>query len=691
MPEFVLEVGCEELPASFVRKAYGELEGAVVQRLQDQQIPFGDHESLGTPRRLIVRIADVAERQPDITKDMRGPSTKAAFEADGSPSKALQGFCRGQGVDPANVRVEGEYVWVTKTTEGRSTREVFAEILPEAIRSITFDKAMRWGSNRMRFARPIRWIYCTLGGEIVSFSVEDVTSSNESRGHRFNHPEAFAASGFAELVAGLRERQVEPDAAKREALIRAQATERATGTPLMTDALVDENVFLTEWPTAIQGTFREEYLELPGPVLITAMAKHEKFFPIREADKITNRFISIRNGGVDDVVRNGNEWVLNARFNDARFFFEEDKKRSLDEFLQKTEGIVFADKLGTVRERAERLSTLCARLARDAGLSENEIQQAAQAGRYAKADLSTGLVSELPALQGLIGAEYAARAGLPAEVCAAIASQYDLSKCGAMDSPATRIAACLIAADQLDKLAGYLGVGLTPSGSSDPYGLRRAATLLVETALRWPSRLFYSNDTLKLATSLYGDLPEKNLHATLWEICRSRYEYIFEGARHDILEAATAAEMFPGIDSKGIDPQKVRFRIEVLKKLADDVPFVQTATRPLNIIAAAFKKGEEYDFNGRFDEKMLSDSGAELAALVKSLESSISAAADSMNVDGLIQELRKLDGPINGFFDSTMVMDSDPLVRHANLSLMQAISMLLVEAGDFSKIVIPGA
>jgi len=695
MPELLLEVGCEELPASFVRRAFEELQANILTRLQEAGISHGAATSMGTPRRLIVQVLDIIERQPDVQKDQRGPALSAAFDANGQATKALEGFCRSQGVSLENVRKEGDYVWITKTVVGKPTIEVLSELLPESIRAITFDKGMRWGSHRLRFPRPIRWILASFGGALIPFEVDGLASSLQSRGHRIYFPEPFEAKSLPELIEGLRKRQVEPDPVRRADAIRSQSVSVATGKPEMTAELVDENVFLTEWPQATQGEFREEFLELPAPVLVTAMAKHEKFFPVRsEEGRITNRFVSIRNGGVEDIVREGNEWVLNARFNDAKFFFDEDQKHSLEYFLEKTKGIIFQDKLGTVHQRAYRLAELAMEVAKATGADENEIEFARQGGVYAKADLSTGLVSELPALQGPIGSEYARREGLPDPVCWAIRSHYDLSLNPTIDCEGARTAVRVLIADQLDKLAGYLGIGQAPSGSSDPYGLRRAATLLIEAALRWPSRFMGYAELMERARETYLEqgVELAPVLSPLAEIFASRYEAIFENARHDLIVAALRHDYA----SKGdeLDPQGVRFRLEVLQQISEDVPFVQTATRPQNIVTAAVNKGISFTFHEPLQslspKSLESTEGEKLAGLATQVAPESKQAAMAGDAAALVQQLKKLEAPINLFFDKTMVMVEDADVRAARLSLLHGVHLLMREAGDFSKIVIAG-
>ncbi|MCA1997519.1 MAG: glycine--tRNA ligase subunit beta [Armatimonadetes bacterium] len=695
MPELVLEVGCEELPASFVRKAYEELASRVEAGLAEAGLSFERiAEPMGTPRRLIVAYRGVPERQPDRKKEVRGPAVRAAYDADGNPTKALEGFCRGQGVSPGDMRLEGDYVWATRVEPGRPAREVLADILPAAITGLTFEKAMRWGHGRLRFARPIRWILAAFDGEPVEFAIESVRSGLLSRGHRFNHPESFEARTFSALLEGLRQRQVEPDPKERERRIREGAAAVADGAPDLDDALVAENVFLTEWPMALQGSFAPEFLELPEPVLVSAMAKHEKFFPVRDASgKLTNRFVSIRNGGEEETVRAGNEWVLNARFNDARFFFEEDRKLTIDDFLEKTAGIVFQEKLGSVRQRAERLEKLCEAIAERTGADEMEREYARLAGRYAKADLSTGLVAELAALQGVVGSIYAERDGVPHPAACAIGKQYDLAKIPEKDCEGVRTALRLVSADQIDKLAGYLGLGLAPSGSSDPFALRRAATMFIETSWRWPGPFPSAATLLWIAEGLYRqqgiELARDRMVQAASDLFAARYPVLLPDVRHDQLEAA----LLPSVPLAALDPCAVLMRTKCMARFAGNRAFIQTATRPLNILAAAEKKGIEVpqiDLEGLDVAELDSEEGAELASVMGEIRERALAAAGEHDADRLAGLLDDLQEPINRFFDSTLVMAEDERIRAHRLALLAHCRSLLFLAGDFSRLVVEG-
>jgi glycyl-tRNA synthetase beta chain len=692
MPDLLLELGCEELPATFVQRAMNELQTGIEDRLRAANLKFERvHEPIGTPRRLIVHLAAVDERQEDQTKEQRGPALKAAYDSEGNPTPALLGFCRSQGVDPADLRKEGDYVWITKTIPGKPTAELLTEILPHAIKGLTFDKAMRWGTSRIRFARPIRWILASFGGNAVEFQIESVTSALKSRGHRFNFPEEFEARTREELLEGLRQRDVEPDQAVRRERIVDGAKKVAGGEPELKPDLIEENIFLTEWPHALEGQFKPEYLDLPEPVLVTAMAKHERFFPVRGSDgRLTNRFVSIRNGGVEEVVREGNEWVLNARFNDAKFFFDEDRKLTLIDFWTKTQGIIFQERLGTVNDRAERLAKLAFEVARHTGASHEEAEFAANAGLYSKADLSTGLVSELPALQGLIGEEYARRDGLPEPVARAIGAHYDLQihRGGeGVDATALR----LHVADQLDKLAGYLGIGLVPSGSSDPYGLRRSVSQLINATQAEGARIRSYLPLFRHSMSLYEssgmDLDTAGATSALVEIFISRYEALI-AARHDILEAALLPENLTEV----LDPRGVRMRIAALNLLAEDRAFVHTATRPLNIVSGADKKGLGFSKSDPLTTLDLaaldSAEGEALAAVMREHEQTLFEARLREDAEAVAEHLKRLAEPINAFFDSTMVMVDDERARHARLTLLNAACEQLRVAGDFTKIVI---
>lgn len=682
MADLLFELGCEELPASAVRRAGEQLKDGITGRLSEAGLSWTDTQVLGTPRRLIVGVFGLPERQADSEKRQRGPALKAAFTDSGEPSGALLGFCRGQGVDVSEVEREGEYVWVTKKVDGLPTAELLAEILPASVRAMTFDKTMRWGSSRMRFSRPIRWIVALLDGVVVPLDIEGVAAANESRGHRFRSPDNFAVASFQDLVEGLRARFVEPDPAVREQRIREQAVAVSAGRALLSDSLIDENVFLTEWPECLLGDFPESYLELPRSVLVTAMAKHEKMFPVEdETGRLQNAFVWVRNSGEEETVRAGNRWVLNARFNDAKFFYDEDARYKLDDFLARAEQMTFQEKLGSVRQRADRLASLAGFIAEHTGASPEEAAWASQAGLYAKADLSSGLVGELASLQGIVGGDYARRENMAEPVCHAIATQYDLGKNPAADTPEARTALRLIMADQIDKLVGFLGIGQVPSGSSDPFGLRRAATILIESAWIWPASYDYREffvTSLESYRSQGFDLAS-NLWPPLEDIFTSRLQVLLAPRRYDAIEAALTR-------TSPFSANRVRARADAMAKIAADPALVSTLSRPLNILAAAQKKGMspgcEYAA-----ELLATESEKNLIAAVAHAHNLLDAEGFREDPDLMVEMAAGMAPAINAFFDTTMVMAKDEAVRDARLALLNQIWHLLEEIGDVSKLV----
>lgn len=677
MSEFLLEVGCEELPAFFVEKAFTDLANQLSKELGELGVKNSEPVAMGTPRRLIVSFASLLPRQADAVKEQRGPSLTAAYDANGNPTGALQGFCKSQGVSVEDLRKDDQYVWVTKQIPGRSTKELLAEILPRIILGLSFEKSMRWGSSRVRFARPIRWVLAAYDGDKVEFDVEGVESDILSYGHRFYSPGKFKATSLEKLKIELRERNVEPDPGYRKEIILQDTEKVANGVAEISDDLLEENVYLTEWPTAIRGEFETSFLELPEPVLVTAMAKHERMFPIRSADgKLTNSFVFIRNSGEDETVQRGCEWVLGARFNDARFFYEQDQKLSLDDFLAKTNDILFQASLGTVRQRADRLANLAGMIATKMQLSSQDADAAQQAGRYCKADLATGLVSELSSLQGVIGAEYGKREGFGQPVCTAMAAQYKTPS-AALDG----VTAALIIADQIDKLAGYLGLGLEPTGSSDPFGLRKAVTVLIRVSENYAGEIPPFSRLLDDALSQYRsqgfELDSAKAHSASRAIFEGRYQALFDEFSHDVLAAALSET-----EDATFDPKWMTFRLRTLQLAKDHSLLVQATTRPINIVRSAAGKSIHISLPSSLTASGLDS--AEAAALLGALN--VLPKLQGFSPDEAISVLLNLIAPINDFFENTMVMAEDEAVRSQRLGLAKAVADYLLVIGDFTKL-----
>ena len=692
MPDLLVEVGCEELPASFVERAFIQLHQNISSALSEAFNQRISGQCCGTPRRLIVSIDGLLGKQDDATKEVRGPALKAAFDDSGNPLPPLLGFCKSSGVQVESVVRKDGYIWVNRFIKGKSTYEILQEVLPSAILNLSFDKSMRWGTSRTRFARPIRWILAILDGEIVPFEIEGIPSGNESRGHRFYAPDVFKVTTFRELENELSNRKVEIWLKRREARIveeaKTMAKDNAHGIVDLSESLIEENANLTEWPDAVCGSFPEQHLELPDPVLVTSMAKHLKMFPIRnDAGQLKNKFIFIRNGGEDGVVRRGNEWVLNARLDDAQFFYQEDRKFTIAEFLDRTDGIVFQAQLGSVRDRSERLHDLCGYLAENFGASAQEVDQSSRAGLYAKADLSTGLVSEFASLQGIIGGIYGRRDGFGDSVCHAISTQYEYQKNLNLETSEQRIAIILAIGDALDKLAGYLGIGLAPSGSSDPYGLRRAATTLIECAWAWRAPIPGYKGALIRALDLYRHqgfiLEGEKALRLLHELFVSRYEALMSSVRYDLTNAAVMADIL----GRSLDPRLVRLRMEVMSELCKEPQLIQTATRPLNLVDSALKKKIDIS-QAETLEHLDSEPGARLAVVNQTCFESIKEALVKEDRDKILVMVRKLVPHIDQFIDGTMIMVDDQQTRSDRLGLLRRVCETLQLAGDFTKVVL---
>lgn len=651
------------MPASAVDRATQDFLEQVTNRLTEAGLSFEKARVLGTPRRIILAIDSIPSQQADRTEEMRGPRSQAAFDDSGAPTKALEGFCKGQGIEPTHITIRDDYVWVTKSIPGKPTIDLLSDILPDSLKALKFDKTMRWGLQKARFIRPIRWILASLDNQLISFNLFDVPSGLTSRGHRFMAPKEFTPSSWENHLSLLREHFVEPDPAERRNRIVSEAKSISSGTPDLPESLVNENVHLNEWPIAHEGTFAEEFLTLPDPVLVTAMAKHERFFPVRDQNgKILNKFISIRNNGTEANVKAGNEWVLNARFNDARFFYNEDQKRKLADFLDDTEQMLFQDQLGTVRLRADRLANLTAEVNKALGGTNDE--DARNAGLYAKADLSTGLVSELSSLQGIVGGEYALREGFSPAVSQAIGAQYALPE---ELTEQNRLGVALLIADQVDKLAGFLGIGLIPKGSSDPFGIRRAAGLAIQATWLGAHNLNF-NALIENASREYEKqgviLDITNAETALAELFQGRYESLLPEVAHDVHDAAALMGTWNDLSL----PNEYLSRTNQLTEFKKFPEHIQTYTRPLNILAAARAKAPIDQV--QFDSSQLTPEGKALYNAVLNH-----------------QDLKE---PIHNFFETTMINDEDPKIKARNLSLLQMVETQLLKIGDFTKLVIEG-
>ncbi|GAB4455911.1 MAG: glycine--tRNA ligase subunit beta [Armatimonadaceae bacterium] len=683
---FLLEIGVEELPAGSVAPALHQFLTALLARLDEDRLgaDSAHARTYATPRRLTVVVPGVGLRQPDAEVVVRGPNVKAAFGPDGAPTPAAQGFARKNNVAVDALQVEGENLVARRVEPGKPAAEVLAQAIPELLRTITFGKFMRWGEGNYRFGRPLRRFLALLGSEVVSFEVEGVGSGRETVGHRFLAPDVLSLSRPEEYAERLRAVFVEPDPEVRREQIVAQATalaEAVDGTAVLPPSLISENVYLTEWVTAICGGFSAEYLSLPRPVLETAMQKHQRFFPVEGKDgNLLSYFIAIRSGNADhqDTVRLGYEGVLGSRFNDAKFFFDHDRETPLSAKTERLHRIVFQEKLGTLADKGERLRALLD----STGMADwtGEAENARRAVTLAKADLASETVMELPSLQGVMGREFALLDAEPEPVAVALFEQY-LPRTSEDKLPDSRIGTALSLLDRVDTLVGYMRfVGAEPKGSSDPFGLKRAASAIVDLLAR--DRTLPALSTLIDAAQ--AGYEAQGLHAhekpgNLWALVEARLRGVLEerGIRYDVLDAVLNAP-WDHIASVVARADAVAAMVASGKTGA-----AIAATRPRNILRTAKDPIPDTP-----DTALLTaDSEKDLIAALRETEPRVNDAIASGDFTTALAALESLAVPIGTLFDAVMIMDPDPAIRAARLGLLAQADRLFLRIADFSRLV----
>lgn len=684
--DLLLEIGVEELPSGYMTRVLAELKNSMSEKLNELRIDTGEIKVYGTPRRLVIFVKDVAEKQADAIIENRGPKKNIAFDENGEPTKATLGFARGQGVKVEDLvvrEVSGvEYVFNIKTEQGDKTINVLPDLLSELIKNISFPKSMRWGNYQLRFARPIRWILALYDQEIVNFAVENINSSNFTYGHRFLSSGKLEVKDISSYFQLLEDNYVILDQNKRKGLIWEQIVKVATevgGTPMDNDDLLEEVTYLVEYPTAFYGEFSESYLEVPVEVLTTSMIEHQRYFPLfNEEGQLLNGFIGVRNG-TDfniEVVKSGNERVLKARLDDALFFWNEDTKHPLDSMVEKLENVLFHEKLGSLLDKVKRLEKLALYIGEKSNLSTAD--QISRAAKLCKADLVSNMVYEFPELQGIMGRYYALQSGENEEVAQAIFEHY-LPRFAGDIIPETNTGKILSIAEKIDNMVGCFAIGIKPTGSQDPYGLRRQAIGLVnilltsKLAINLSDLLAYAYKTF--AVELTTDIEETISEVYDFILQRFRGVMLEQGISYDVIDAVLAVPSNNIIDLVN--------KIEVLsnfKNLPDFEDFMVVFNRSNNLS----KKWHET----QFDEKLLVDSSEILLnkefneIKVKVLE--LFVLGDYGQGLNLITTLRP---SIDKFFESVMVMVDDENLKNARLSLLKGISELCMSFADFSKIV----
>ncbi|MCF8031606.1 MAG: glycine--tRNA ligase subunit beta [Desulfarculaceae bacterium] len=688
MAELIFEIGCEEMPARFVAPAMEELKKLAAAKLNQARLLEGqDLAAFGTPRRLAVLVKGLKERQEDQEETALGPPVKAAYDKEGNPTKAALGFAKSQGVEVGDLSKvdtdKGERLAAIKNVPGRAAMEVLAELLPGLVEAMSFPKTMRWGDESFRFARPIHWFLALLDGAVVPFEVAGIASADRTRGHRFLAPEEIEVSGADDYLAKLEAAFVLADRPARAVKVRAEvenAASSARGRLVPDEPLMAENTDLVEWAAACCGTFDREFLEVPRPVIISAMREHQRYFALEDADgKLMPNFIAVNNTQPRDmaVVTAGHEKVLRARLADARFFLGEDRKRALIDFLEDLKEVTYHAKLGTSYEKVERFAALAGWLADTLGLPAQERDQVVRAAQLAKCDLVTEMVGEFPSLQGVVGAEYALRDGEPEAVAAGISDHYlPAGADSALPESATGMLVGI--ADRLDTICGLFSIGQVPTGAADPFALRRAAIAVIRVVLEKELSLSLA---AMLAQALKGaegktERPAEEVAAEVTQFFAARFAGILadQGCPTDVAQAVLAA----GLD----DLNATAARAKALAAVKDSPEFVSLAAGLKRVMNILKKEADQVPSAAPDEAIMVQDEEKALYSAFQGLEAEAGQLFAAGDYAGFLARVSALKDPIDRFFDAVMVMDKDEKVRKNRLALLNLMATLF---GRFAR------
>lgn len=683
--DLLLEIGTEEIPAKFMPGALAQLENITKTKLAELRIVHGEVRTVGTPRRLAVIIRAVAGSQADKHSENKGPSVKIAFAEDGTPTKAALGFARGQGVDPSAFVVKDGYIYAVVQEVGRQTTELLPELLTDIINHLSFPKSMRWGDLDMRFARPIRWVVALFGSEVVPFTLPGVTSGNMTRGHRFLGKAEIEVNSVEDYFSRLDENYVMVDPDVRRRVIREQIETLALsrgGTATIDAELLEEVVHLVEYPTALCGSFEEKYLSLPPEAIITPMREHQRYFPVTGKDgKLLPMFITVRNGGAEhiDIVCHGNERVLKARLADARFFFEEDQKVALTDRVEKLKSIVFQEGLGTLYDKVLRLERLAAAIGQMLGISQEELTIVNRGAHLAKADLVTGMVCEFTELQGIMGREYALLHGENPAVAQAIFEHYLPRFAGDM-LPQTTAGRLISIVDKMDNIVATFSRGLIPTGSQDPYALRRQALGIVHILIeaKYPVSLTAIAAQAMDLLGISDNERQTKLLADIQDFFRLRIKNVLtdEALKYDMIDAVLAA----GVD----DVYDTWLRAKAMAVEGGTIAMQKAVQALIRVGNLAKNASSETIDPGLFTaeaEHALYKAYTDARAAVEKHEA-------EKNYQGVLTVLAAMAAPIDAFFGAVMVMVEDTAVKNNRLALLKAISGLSAHTADLTKIVV---
>ena len=681
------EIGTEELPAFDLHDATTKLGGIAAKALDGAKIPHGAIDVYTTPRRLIVIVADVPERTEASVEEFRGPSAKIAFDENGQPTKAAIGFAKGKGVDPSTLERRDEngveYVYAIKETPSIDVASFLPDLLGSIITGIEWPKSQRWGSRREQFSRPVRWLLAMLGETVVPVEFAGLTADSKTFGHRFLSPGPHDVSSANALIDVLRANFVVPSEAEREASIREQVKAIEAETGLVSELpakTMEEVVNLTEYPTVMVGEFDELFLAVPKEITVDAMLVHQRYFPLFNADgSLSNKFLITSNGNpkYHDNIVDGNQRVVAARLYDAKFFYDEDLKQPLEAYVEKLGEVVFQESLGTTRAKADRLVELAGKLSADAGLEGQDAEDAKRAALLCKADLVTGAVVEFTSVQGIMGRYYAKAAGETDQVAEAIADHYRPRFAGD-ETPASLVGKVVATADKLDTICGLFAVGQGPTGSSDPFALRRSAIgilAMLEDGL---------NVSLISAIDESLDIFEKNgLEFDRAEARKAIVDFFVTRTKVMLRDRGCAADTIDAVLATGVEePMVLIARSNALESARSND---KETFEDLAIAYARANNLRDAELGADVDEALLTEHSHALAAAVTQAESTVEKSLAADDYPAALGDLAALRGPIDEFFDNVMVMDEDANVRANNIKLLNKFVSVFANVADFGK------
>lgn len=678
------EIGTEEIPAFDLAGAVKQLSTMVPSLLDDAAIPHGAVKIFSSPRRLIVIAEEIPEATEEKNEVFKGPSAKIAFDAEGNPTKAAQGFARGKGVDPSSLVVEDGYVYARTHTPSVNVASLLSSVLNKIIHGLSWPRSQRWGVQSEYFTRPVRWIVALFGNEVIDFTFAGLVAGRTTYGHRFLAPGPFEVADADSLVDVVRSASVIPSEAEREQVIRegvAKAEAETGFTAVLHPKTLVEVINLAEYPTVLVGTFDEEFLKVPEEIIVDAMLVHQRYFPLYDKDgKLTNRFIVVSNGdpACAETIVDGNERVVRARLYDAKFFYDEDLKQPLESYVDHLGEVVFQEKLGTMLDKTNRIQRLADHLAEDAGLAGQDLSDVERAARLCKADLVTSAVVEFTSVQGVMGSYYAAASGETAQVAQAIEQHYRPRFAGD-EAPDTVVGKIVAIADKLDTVCGLFAVGQGPTGSSDPFALRRSAIGIVAML----------SGKYAVEVSLVAAID-----AALASYAQQGIEFDTDAARRDVIEffitrtkvmmrdAGNSIDAIDAVLSAGIqEPVELINRVSALEAARSEQPEV------FEDLATAYARANnlcDSKLGTEVNEGLLSEVEQALVRAVYQAEINVASALENNNYAAALSELAALRKPIDLFFENTMVMDEDQALRENRLRLLNSFVAVFANVADFA-------